>query len=364
MAPRETKTPTAKSKLIPAGVMPAEWEAHVATWLAFPHNKQDWPGKFGGIPWVWAEIIRHLVPGEIVNLLVNDAASEKKVQRILAAAQVDLTRVVFHRFATDRVWARDFGPIFVRTGAGKKTQMAIAGFKFNAWAKYENWKKDTRIAAKAAAAIKVPFLDVQHNGKPVVLEGGSIDVNGKGTILTTEECLLDPKVQVRNVGFSRGDYENIFARTLGAKNTLWLGHGIAGDDTHGHVDDLCRFVNESTVVLCQEPDVRDDNYMPLAENWERLEGAKLQDGSALHVVPLPMPRPLYFKGIRVPASYANFYIGNQAVLVPTFNDPRDRTALGILQELFPTRQIVGIHAVDLVWGFGTLHCLSQQQPQA
>ena len=348
----------------PLGIMPAEWEPHAATWLAFPHNKQDWPGKFGGIPWVWAEIIRHLVPGEIVNLLVNDAASEKKVQRILAAAQVDLARVVFRRFPTDRVWARDFGPIFVRTGSGKKTGTAIAGFKFNAWAKYANWKKDTRIAAKAAAALGVPLLDVEHKAKPVVLEGGAIDVNGQGTILTTEECLLDAKVQVRNPGFTRADYEHLFARTLGASNTLWLSHGIAGDDTHGHVDDLCRFVNESTVVLCQEPDARDANHAPLSENWERLQDARLQDGQRLQVVPLPMPRPLYFKGIRVPASYANFYIGNTVVLVPTFNDPRDRTAMGILQELFPSRQIIGIHAVDLVWGFGTLHCLSQQQPQA
>ena len=356
MPPRATKTPGA--------VMPAEWEPHAATWLAFPHNKEDWPGKFGGIPWVWAEIIRHLAPGEIVNLLVNDAASEKKVQRILKAAHVNLERVVFHRFATDRVWARDFGPIFVRTEAGKKSVMAIAGFKFNAWAKYANWKKDTRVAAKAAAALRVPLLEVSHQGQPVVLEGGAIDVNGQGTIVTTEECLLDPKVQVRNPGFTRADYQKLFARSLGANNTLWLGHGIAGDDTHGHVDDLCRFVNESTVVLCEEADTRDENYLPLKENWERLQDARLQDGNRLQVVPLPMPRPLYFKGVRVPASYANFYVGNTVVLVPTFNDPKDRTAIGILQELFPTRQIIGIHAVDLVWGFGTLHCLSQQQPQA
>ncbi|MCG5055628.1 MAG: agmatine deiminase family protein [Myxococcales bacterium] len=367
MPPRKRPARLAESAPVPAGsdlgVMPAEWEPHEATWLAFPHNTRDWPGKFGAIPWVWAEIVRLLTPGERVNLLVNDAAHEAKARRVLDAAHVDRSQLDFRRFPTNRVWARDFGPIFVRQKKGRRASVAIAGFKFNAWAKYPDWQKDTKVAAKAAKALDVPLLPVEAAGRPVVLEGGAIDVNGKGTILTTEECLLDPKVQVRNAGWTRIDYETLFARALGAPHTIWLGHGIAGDDTHGHVDDLCRFVDEGTVVLCQETNAHDPNYRPLSENWERLQSARLADGRRLNVVPLPMPSPLFFKGYRVPASYANFYIGNQVVLVPTFNDPRDRQALGLLAELFPGREVVGVHAVDLVWGFGTLHCLSQQQPR-
>lgn len=337
--------------------MPAEWEPHAATWLAFPHNVRDWPGKFGPIPWVFGEIIRRLVPGEPVNLICNDAGHEKKARAVLNAAGV-AGGVHLHRWPTDRIWARDFGPIFVKSG---KTT-AVARFRFNAWAKYPNWRRDDKIAPRAARVAGARLLPIVHGEREVVLEGGAIDVNGTGTILTTEECLLDPKIQIRNPGFSRADYQAVFAGALGARNTIWLGHGIAGDDTHGHVDDLCRFVGPRTVVLCAEDNPRDPNHGPLAENRERLQGARLEDGARLEVVPLPMPEPLYFKGVRVPASYANFYIANAAVLVPTFNDARDRVALGILGELFSDRPVIGVHAVDLVWGFGTLHCLSQQQP--
>ena len=210
---------------------------------------------------------------------------------------------------------------------------------------------------RAAKQFKLALID----GK-IVLEGGSIDVNGRGTLLTTEECLLDPKVQTRNPGLSRYEIENVFRETLGITNTLWLGKGIAGDDTHGHVDDLCRFVNPGTVVLCHEENPQDVNYKPLAENRERLQGMHLENGRAVEVIDLPMPAPLFFAGVRLPASYANFYIANAAVLVPTFNDPKDRIALGILAEVFPDRPVIGIHAVDLVWGLGTLHCLTQQEP--
>jgi agmatine deiminase len=334
--------------------MPAEWEPHAATWVGWPHNKTDWPGKFEPIPWVYTEIVRHLVPGELVRVLVNSAGHRAQASKYLKRAEVDRARVEFLRFPTNRGWTRDFGPIFVRRGAS----LAIARFHFNAWAKYKDWKKDDLVPVRAAKQFKLPLLD----GK-IVLEGGSIDVNGRGTLITTEECLLDPKVQTRNPGLSRLDLENIFRDTLGITNTLWLGNGIAGDDTHGHVDDLCRFVNPSTVVLCREENPKDANYKPLAENRERLQGMHLENGRAIEVVDLPMPAPLYFDSVRLPASYANFYIANAAVLVPTFNDPKDRVALGILAELFPGRRVVGIHAVDLVWGLGTIHCLTQQEPR-
>jgi agmatine deiminase len=340
--------------------MPAEWAPHDATWLAWPHNVRDWPGRFGPIPWVYAEIVRNVARGEKVRLLVNDAAHERKVASVLGRAGVDLANVELRRARTDRVWTRDSGPMFVLRGGRK----AIVGFRFTAWAKYPDWRNDARNPARAAKALGVPLLPAEHRGRPVVLEGGAIDVNGQGTILTTEECLLDPEVQVRNPGFGRDDYEAVFREALGAANPIWLGKGIAGDDTHGHVDDLARFVNARTIVLCREPSGSDANHRPLEENRERLQSARLQDGSRPEVVHLPMPAPVVFDGQRLPASYANFYVCNAAVLVPTFDDPNDRIALGILAELFRDRPVVGIHALDLVWGLGTLHCLSQQEPRA
>jgi agmatine deiminase len=279
---------------------------------------------------------------------------QTQASRVLTKVGVDLARVDFLRFPTNRGWTRDFGPIFVRGDKG----LTIARFHFNAWAKYKDWKKDATTPERAAKHFKLPLIQ----GK-IVLEGGSIDVNGRGTLITTEECLLDPKVQTRNPGLSRGEIENVFRDTLGITNTLWLGKGIAGDDTHGHVDDLCRFVKPGTVVLCREDDPKDVNYRPLAENRERLQGMHLERGTSIEVIHLPMPAPLHFDGVRLPASYANFYISNAAVLVPTFNDPKDRIALGILAELFRDRPVVGIHAVDLVWGLGTIHCLTQQEPR-
>jgi agmatine deiminase len=341
--------------------MPAEWSRHQATWLAWPHNVRDWPGKFAPIPWVYGEIVRHLARGETVRLLVEDAAHERKVRALLGRVGAPLGAVDFRRFPTDRVWCRDAGPIWLTRG-GERPARAIAGFKFNAWAKYPDWRKDAGTPARAARALSVPLLPVVHGGRAVVLEGGAIDVNGRGSILTTEECLLDPAVQVRNPGFSREDYQAVFRDVLGAANTIWLGRGIAGDDTHGHVDDLCRFVDQRTIVLCREPSGADPNHAPLEENRERLERARLEDGSRPELVFLPMPAPLFLDGQRLPASYANFYVANAAVLVPTFNDPADRVALGLLGELFRDRPVVGIHAVDLVWGLGTLHCLSQQEP--
>jgi agmatine deiminase len=343
--------------------MPAEWEPHEATWLAWPHRLSDWPGKFAAIPWVYAEIVRRLTPGELVRLIVTSARHQAQARRVLVRAGADLSRVEFFRFPLDRGWTRDFGPIFVRKErAAFRDGLAIARFRFNGWAKYRDFSRDDRVPERASRALGVPLVPVRRNGAPVVLEGGSIDVNGRGTLITTEECLLDPAVQVRNPGLGRADLEAVFRDVLGVSKTLWLTRGIAGDDTHGHVDDLCRFVGPRRVVLCRETDPTDANYRALEECRERLQDARVEDGARLEIVPLPMPGPLFFDGRRLPASYANFYVANAAVLVPTFNDPADRQALGILADLFPERPVVGIHAVDLVWGLGTLHCLSQQQP--
>lgn len=352
---------TEKSPSALGFIMPAEWDRHEATWIGWPHNRTDWPGKITPIHWVYGEIARKLAQDEIARIISNSERHESAARRLLLRAGADLARVEFFRFPTNRGWTRDFGPIFVKRERRPK-QVAIVRFRFNAWAKYADWQKDDGVPEQAALALGCPIFPAKQSGRELVLEGGSIDVNGRGTILTTEECLLDQVTQARNPGMSREEIESAFAKFLGATNTLWLGRGIAGDDTHGHVDDLCRFVNARTVVLCREENPADYNYRPLEENRERLEGMRLEDGSKIEVVSIPMPAPLVFNRQRLPASYANFYISNAAVLVPTFNDPNDRIALGILGELFTDRPVVGIHAVDLVWGLGTLHCLTQQQP--
>jgi agmatine deiminase len=341
--------------------MPAEWEPHEATWIGWPHNRTDWPGKFTTIPWVYGEIVRHLAAGEIVRIIVNSEDHEGRARRVLSRVGVDPTSVEFFRFPTNRGWTRDFGPMFVKRDS-RRSEVAIIRFRFNAWAKYSDWKKDDRVADRAAHALGCRIFPARINNLEVILEGGAIDVNGCGTLIATEECLLDQGVQARNPDLSREDIESALRDNLGATNVLWLGRGIEGDDTHGHVDDLCRFVNPSTVVICREENSRDYNHAVLEENLDRLKSMRIEDGSKVEVVPIPMPAPLVFNGQRLPASYANFYIANSAVLVPTFNDPNDRVALGIMGELITDRPVVGIHAVDLVWGFGTLHCMTQQQP--
>ncbi|WP_263359532.1 agmatine deiminase family protein [Acidicapsa ligni] len=345
--------------------MPAEWEQHDGTWLAWPHNASDWPGKFAAIPWIYAEIIRLLAAHETVNVLVDTEAQQQRATSILRRNGANLDRIVFHLWPTDRVWLRDSGPIFVKNDAG---QTAITNWKFNAWAKYDDWKLDDQIPARAAKLLRLPQWQPSvalPNGKAhrLVLEGGSIDVNGKGTLITTEECLLSP-IQQRNPGVSREQLDAAFHDYLGIDQVLWLNRGAAGDDTHGHVDDITRFVAPETIVTAVEPDVSDDNYAPLAENLARLKAARTPGGKQFTLVELPMPRPVVFRGQRLPASYANFYIANGIVLVPTFHDPKDRVALNILAELFPDREVVGIHCVDFIWGLGALHCMTQQQPAA
>jgi agmatine deiminase len=340
--------------------MPAEWEPHAATWLAWPHERSDWPGKFAPIPWVYAEVVRQLAPGERVRILVQDAAAQAAARRVLERAHADLARVDFFRIPTDRSWTRDFCPIFVRDAAGR---VALTDWRFTAWAKYPDWRRDDAVPARLARRLALPRWQPALAGRRLVLEGGSIDVNGRGTLLTTEECLLSD-VQARNPGLARDAMERAFHDWLGIEKVLWLGRGIAGDDTHGHVDDLARFVAEDTVVLATEDDPADPNHAPLAGNRARLERMTTADGRPIRVLPLPMPSPLWFGSQRLPASYANFYVGNEAVLVPTFNDVRDRQALEVLARCFPDRRVVGIHAVDLVLGLGTLHCMTQQEPLA
>jgi len=346
--------------------MPAEWESHSATWIAWPHHEPDWPGKFEAIPWVYAEIVRHLVTGEDVHIIVNHAGAESSAQRVLKAAAVPLRRVRFHRWQTDRVWTRDSGPIFIiskPSTLGRK--LCVVGFGFNAWAKYPNFTNDAKLPERIAENLKLGFWDAKiETGRreiKVILEGGSIDVDGLGTMLTTEECLLS-KVQQRNPGLSRSQLETIFEKYLGVRKVIWLGSGIAGDDTHGHVDDIARFVASRTVVAAVEPDPADVNYKPLQENLKRLRRATDCLGRRLRVLELRMPSPVVFKGQRLPASYANFYICNAAVLVPVFNDPNDRIALNLLARVFPKRKIVGIYTGDFIWGFGAMHCMTQQQP--
>jgi agmatine deiminase len=345
--------------------MPAEWEPHEATWLAWPHNPEDWPGKFQPISWVYAGIVRLLAEHERVHILVEDAKTEGRAESILRRAGANLDRVSVHRWPTDRSWTRDSGPIFVRNREGK---VGITNWHFNGWAKYPNWQLDDQLPARVTELLGLtewqPSVALENGASHrVVLEGGSIDTNGAGILLTTEECLLSD-VQQRNLGLGREDLERVFHDFLGIEQILWLGCGVAGDDTHGHVDDISRFVAPTTIVTCVEPEASDPNHAPLAENLSRLRAARTLDGKQIEIVELPLPRPVIFNGQRLPASYANFYIANGLVLVPTFQDPNDRVALNTLAELFPEREVIGIHCVDLVWGLGTLHCMSQQQPAA
>jgi agmatine deiminase len=327
--------------------MPAEWEPHEATWLAWPHNRADWPGRFAPIPWVYGEIVRKLSRVEKVRILVDDRALQEQAARVLRHVGAQMDAVEFYQIPTNRVWTRDYGPLFVKNAAG---QVALTRWRFNAWAKYDDYRHDAEVPRWLAQRLKLPIWNTE-----MVLEGGSIDVNGAGTLLTTEECLLSD-VQARNPELTRKQVEERLREFLGVDRVVWLESGIAGDDTHGHVDDLARFVDANTVLVAWENDKSDANYEPLRENFRLLEAASLR------VVKLPMPRPLYFRGQRLPASYANFYVANEMVLAPTFNDPADRVALGILARFFPHPEVVGINCTELIWGLGALHCMTQQQP--
>lgn len=371
---KQTSSNTLTSAMAPATLgyrMPAEWEPHAATWLAWPHNQNDWPGRFEPIPWVFAEIVRNLAKHERVELIVTDAAEARQARKVLERADAFSGNVRFHRWPTDRIWLRDSGCIFLAPHPGisrpdsrerfsQHDSLALK-FHFNAWAKYSNWRRDDKIGSLMAEAAHSHEIRPLSAGNRITLEGGSIDVNGAGTILTTEECLLS-KVQQRNPRMTRVHYEKAFADYLGAPHTIWLGRGIAGDDTHGHVDDLARFTAKNIVVTVVELNSKDVNHASLQANLRRLKAARDQDGKQLTVVEIPMPQPVVFEGRRLPASYANFYIANGVVLAPVFNRAHDRIALNTLAELFPTREIVPIYSGDFIWGFGAMHCMTQPQP--
>lgn len=337
---------------------PAEWEKQQGLLLCFPHNGNDWPGKYGAIQWAFVEFIKKVANVEAVFLLVANEKLKEKVTGMLEMAHVKTANVSFIIQKTNRSWMRDSGPIIVKNKNGREA----LNFNFNGWAKYSNYQLDKLVPSKVASFLDVPLTQAMYQGKPVILEGGAIDSNGKGTLLTSEECLLHPSIQVRNENFTKADYEAVFKEYLGITNVIWLGDGIIGDDTHGHIDDLCRFVNEDTIITVVESDPKDPNYKPLQDNLKRLQQAKLENGKSPKIVCLPMPERIDFDNVRIPASYANFLILNKCVLVPTFNDPNDRIVLNIIADCFPDREIIGISAIDLIWGFGTLHCLSQQIP--
>tara|TARA_R110000782_G_scaffold242063_1_gene328570 strand:- start:420 stop:1448 length:1029 start_codon:yes stop_codon:yes gene_type:complete len=337
---------------------PAEWEKQQGILLCFPHNGNDWPGKYGAIQWAFVEFIKKVATYEQVFLVVDSAKHQNKVMEMLGMATVNLKKVVFIIQKTNRSWMRDSGPIIIKNGKNREA----LNFNFNGWAKYSNYKLDRKVPKAISEVLEVPLTQVVYKGKPVVLEGGALEVNGKGTLITSEECLLHPKVQVRNANFTKTDYEAIFKEYLGITNTIWVGDGIIGDDTHGHIDDLCRFVDEETIVTVVESDPKHKNYKALQDNLARLEKAKLEDGRSPKIITLPMPKDILFEGLTLPASYANFLILNKCVLVPTFNDAADRIALNTIASCFPDREVIGISAIDLIWGFGTLHCLSQQIP--
>ncbi|HUQ47654.1 MAG TPA: agmatine deiminase family protein [Gemmatimonadaceae bacterium] len=340
--------------------MPAEWERHDATWIAWPHHEPDWPGKLGAIPWVYAEIVRALHAHERVEILCHDESVRDNAKSVLDAHGVAVGGYRLHIVPTDRVWLRDSAPTFVWSDDGT---VQLANWRFNGWAKYENHTLDERVGEAVAAIAGLPRLIPRRpdQGEWLVLEGGGIETDGAGTLLVTEEWLLSD-VQVRNPGMTRSEYEASFAEYLGITNTIWLGEGCVGDDTHGHVDDIARFASPGVVLLAFESNKSDANHRQSMDNLARLqEASKTQP---VRIVKLPYPRPVIMDGQRLPASYANFYVANGIVIVPTFNDANDRAALEIIATEFPDREIVGIHSLDLVWGLGTLHCLSQQQPSA
>ena len=336
--------------------MPAEWEEQKSTWIAWPHNKKDWPNKFDFIPEIFAEIISHISKGQKVNILIENNVLKKRAILILKNFKVNFSNIRFSLCKTDRAWLRDSFPIFVKN----KNKKILLNWKFNSWAKYKNFKKDNSIINKVKKVLKLQSISPVFNRRKVVLEGGAIDVNGNGTLITTEECLLS-KIQQRNSGFKKHDYEKIFFNYFGIRKIIWLKRGIVGDDTHGHIDDLARFVSENTIFLAYERNKKDVNYKILRNNFRILK--KLDDFNKLKIIKIPMPKAKYIEGTRVPASYLNFYIANKVILVPTFNDKKDKLVLKMFRKHFKSRKVVPIDCSILIWGFGAIHCMTQQEPK-
>ncbi len=335
--------------------MPAEWEPHEGTWLSWPKKEDSWPGKFAPVPGIWAEMVRHLAEGETVNILVDDHEMDAAVRHFLKDQKADAGNVILHEIPTNDAWIRDYGPIFVKA-PDRQVPLIAVDWTFHSWGeKYPPWELDDQAPIPIGEYLGVPVVE-----GGMVLEGGSIDVDGRGHLLTTEQCLLNKN---RNPHLSREEIERRLSEMLGVKKVLWLGDGIEGDDTDGHIDDLTRFVAPGRLVTALEEDEKDSNYRVLRENREQLSDLRGKDGQSFEIIDLPMPPPVVHEGHRLPASYANFYIGNAVVLVPVFDDSdRDGRALGVLRECFPDRRVVGIRSVDLVWGLGAFHCVTQQQP--
>ena len=339
--------------------LPAEWEPHDATWLAYPHWAADWPGKLAAVRWAFVEFVRILQRHERVRLLVRNETEADRFRRLLWRGGGDPDRVDIRVRETNRSWLRDTGPTFVLHGG----QLAGVCWRFTGWARYANHQLDAQVGRFITGAAGAFTMDARAGDRPLAMEGGAIDSNGRGLLLATEECLLGQGRHARNPSLPRTALEEAFRRLLGTERVLWLGGGIAGDDTSGHVDTVARFVGPRQVAASVESDRRDENFEPLRENLRRLRRMRDDRGHPLEIAELPMPQALHYDGDRLPAGYANFYIANGAVLVPTFNDPNDRVALRVLEQCFPDREIYGIHCGDLILGLGALHCLAQQQPR-
>ena len=338
--------------------MPAEWETQKSTWIAWPHNKEDWPGKFNEIPRVFGKIISELSKFQLVNILIKDKSDQKKIIFFLKICGANIKNIRLIVCKTDRAWTRDFLPIFIKN---EKKKNILSKWEFNGWAKYKNFKNDNVAYSKIRRFRKISIIKPKYNNKKIILEGGSIDVNGKGLLLTTKQCLLS-KVQQRNKGLKKGDYNQIFKKYFGAIKVIWLNKGILGDDTHGHIDDIARFIDKNKIFLAIENNKKDKNFINLKENLNIIKKFKKENKEKFQIIHIPMPSPKFIDGIRLPASYLNFYIANKVVLVPCFNDPKDKIVFKIFKKHFKNRKIIPIDSSILVWGFGTIHCLTQQEP--
>ena len=336
--------------------MPAEWEKQKSTWVAWPHNKKDWPNKFELIPDIFAQIIAKISKFQKVNILIENKNLKKKIYLILKNYLANTKNINYTICKTNRAWLRDSFPIFVKN---KLNQKVLIDWGFNSWAKYKNFNHDNKIGIKIKKFLNLDSIRPKFKNRRIILEGGSIDVNGKGVLLTTREC-LQSKIQERNIGFKRKDYEEIFKKFLGIKKVLWLNKGIVGDDTHGHIDDIARFVTSKKIFIAYEKNKNDVNYKKLRENYQIIQ--KLNKKKEFKIIKIPMPNAKYIDGVRVPASYLNFYIANRIVLVPVFSDEKDKKIIKIFKKHFKNRKIIPIDCSLLIWGFGAIHCMTQQEP--
>ena len=340
--------------------MPAEWETQKSVWIAWPYNKKDWPGLYQFIPKVILEIISKISKQQRVNLILNK--NSKNIKRLIKSSKIK--NIDFHKIKTDRIWLRDSGPIFLTNKRNKKK--IILNFMFNGWSKYKNFKNDNRINNYISKFLNLekinPILKKNKIKKKIVMEGGAFDVNGSGSIILTEECLLS-KIQERNKNFNKKNYEELFIKYLNIKNFIWLKRGIDGDDTHGHVDDITRFVSKNTIMSAVEVNKKDKNYKTLKENLKILMKSKNEKGKKFKIIKVPMPSAIYIENKRVPASYMNFYICNKKVLLPIFKVKEDNIAIRIFKNYFKNKKIEAIDCSKLIWGFGAIHCMTQQEPK-